>query len=171
MVPEKLLLWGEKSAACIERLCKETKRRPTIFYRGMSGISLATATAMVYGMKAGNALNMLYCRKASEVSDFADCHGLKNYEYSGEAWNPVSGPDETLFIFLDDFLSTGKSFGKGVERVLEFTETHPSLLRFEIVVAKEEQFWNSSSWTHSGTMTHDHLVGYRNIREHRAMRM
>lgn len=100
--PKQLLKWAENIAIDIH--LREIKY-PVLVYRGMSGVSSATALSLqlyILGIDHG----MVYVRKDNE-----DSHG------DGIEREPFNNDFTPTFIFVDDFVSSGKTKRECVNKI------------------------------------------------------
>lgn len=100
--PKELLKWAE--AIAVDIYVREI-RYPVLVYRGMSGISAATALSLqlhILGIQHG----MVYVRKENE-----DSHGDEIEREPFENDNPT-------FIFVDDFISSGDTKSKCLRKIM-----------------------------------------------------
>lgn len=101
--PKQLLKWAENIA--IDIYLREIKY-PVLVYRGMSGVSSATALSLqlhILGIDHG----MVYVRKGNE-----DSHG-ENIERE-----PFADSAPLTFIFVDDFVSSGATKSECLSKIL-----------------------------------------------------
>jgi len=102
--PRKLRASAKDHAAKLTMLMQPNDV-PVLIYRGMSGISAATALSFALD-DLGQACGMVYVRKYSE-----DSHG-------GERERALPGmcmSQRFVMVFVDDFISTGSTLRKAVE--------------------------------------------------------
>jgi len=113
-----LAAFAYKAAEEIQRLLhSQTYQKICLCYTGMSGIALATSVCMALRPHA-IVPKMFYVRKDTEKS-----HGRKNEMTDREL------PMQTLFIFIDDFISKGDT----VNRVFEaIWDEYPDSKHFHI---------------------------------------
>lgn len=107
--PIELATWARKCANRLVKMFPQSgtssmdSMRPVFVYRGMSGI--ATVTALTMALKGRIPFEMMYIRKEGESTN-----GHSDFEYS---YNRLGLGDSLLVpVFVDDFLSTGKTFGE-----------------------------------------------------------
>jgi orotate phosphoribosyltransferase-like protein len=104
--PEKLSKWAEAMAKDIQ---EKGITNPILVYRGMSGISAATAISLEL-YRLGIEVGMFYIRKDNEQS-----HGeifTHSYEWTAAI------PENPCFIFVDDFIARGTTW-KECLRIVE----------------------------------------------------
>lgn len=75
-----------------------------LMYSGLSGISLATALSMALYKKTKVSTGMFYARKETEISHSRTHNGRYEYSISVPSGKPV------VYLFVDDFVSTGNTF-------------------------------------------------------------
>lgn len=92
--------WAYKAAEFIHNRYGGAESLVCFCYRGFSGISMATALAMVYSIKYDIQLNLMYIRKENEKS-----HGAPTELSFDENENQI-----LECVFVDDFIDGGGTF-------------------------------------------------------------
>ena len=109
----KLAKFASEAAGNLYQLLEEDKiglTRIVLAYRGMSGIALATALYLQIFRVFHVDVGMCYVRKQSE---YKDCHGYKVER------NTYSSGSELVFVFVDDFVSSGHTLAQTQEGIKE----------------------------------------------------
>lgn len=101
--------WGPKIAESVEAIIKDGKF-PILIYRGMSGVATATTIANNMTSTCGDDFAMMYVRKKNEKS-----HGQR-VEYT--KFFPKDR--EIVWIFCDDFISSGKTTLEVVKAISKY---------------------------------------------------
>lgn len=133
MEPHKMREWGPKMAANIEAVIAEGKY-PILIYRGMSGIAAATTIANFMSSNHGDDYAMMYVRKKNEKS-----HG-RIIEYT--KYN-IAGR-EIVWIFCDDFISSGKTVLEVVRAICHHFDIEIAFDTIYYALALEPSNWVES---------------------------
>jgi len=125
--PHKLLPWAIAMAKDIQ---DKGITNPILVYRGMSGISAATAISLEL-YRLGIEVGMFYIRKDSEQS-----HGeifTHSYEWQGQI------PEDACFIFVDDFVAGGTTWRECLRIVeMEWKEIKFSWYALQTMLGQDE---------------------------------
>ena len=120
---EDLLDFGLQGAEVLEEITNGHPDRACLFYRGMSGIALATAITMAQLAAGSKKSHQVYIRKSNEES-----HGGP-VELSSWARNPE------YFVFVDDFVCSGTTFRAalaGLREAISRCNHNPSRIKMEM---------------------------------------
>lgn len=124
--PQVLADAAEAEASCIVRhfgpmlFGAGGYTRIMLCYQGMSGVACATALMLALFRQTGITVEMAYVRKDGEYSHGTDIET----EMKSTHWTGCSGEQEYTVIFVDDFISSGRTANITLRKLAEKITVH-----------------------------------------------